>query len=79
MLILQARVAAGWIDASELPQPEPEPEYAEDEGGEYTEEDAYAEAEAVFAPRELSEDGGDEGDASAGDLGDEDDAQDGDR
>ncbi|WP_374275710.1 transcription termination factor NusA [Brevundimonas sp.] len=24
MLILQARVAAGWIDASELPQPEPE-------------------------------------------------------
>ena len=27
MLILQARVAAGWIDASELPQPEPEPEY----------------------------------------------------
>ena len=31
LLILQARVAAGWIDASELPQPEPEPEY-EDEG-----------------------------------------------
>ena len=28
MLILQARVAAGWIDASELPQP-PEPEYEE--------------------------------------------------
>jgi len=38
MLILQARVAVGWIDASELPQP-PEPEY-EDEG-EY-------DAEAVF-------------------------------
>lgn len=26
LLILHARVAAGWIDASELPQPEPEPE-----------------------------------------------------
>ena len=34
LLILQARVAAGWIDASELPQPEPE-EYEED--GEYAE------------------------------------------
>jgi len=43
MLILQARVAAGWIDASELPQPEPEyeEEYAE---GEY-------DPEAVFAPQ----------------------------
>ena len=30
LLILQARVAAGWIDASELPQPEPEPEYEEE-------------------------------------------------
>lgn len=41
MLILQARVAAGWIDASELPQPEPEyeEEYAE---GEY-------DPEAVFS------------------------------
>jgi N utilization substance protein A len=40
LLILQARVAAGWIDASELPQPEPEyeEEYAE---GEY-------DPEAVF-------------------------------
>ena len=42
MLILQARVAAGWIDASELPQPEPEPEYEE------TGEDALLDAEAVF-------------------------------
>ncbi|QTC91007.1 transcription termination factor NusA [Brevundimonas goettingensis] len=43
LLILQARVAAGWIDASELPQPEPEyeEEYAE---GEY-------DPEAVFAPQ----------------------------
>ena len=42
MLILQARVAAGWIDASELPQP-PEPEYEEELAeGEY-------DAEAVFA------------------------------
>jgi N utilization substance protein A len=43
MLILQARVAAGWIDASELPQPEPEPEYEEEYAeGEY-------DADAVFA------------------------------
>ncbi len=46
MLILQARVAAGWIDASELPQPEPEPEY-EAEDGEYGEESF--DADAVFA------------------------------
>jgi N utilization substance protein A len=47
MLILQARVAAGWIDASELPQPEPEyeEEYAE---GEY-------DPEAVFAAPAQSE------------------------
>ena len=49
MLILQARVAAGWIDASELPQPEPEPEYEDEGEGEY-------DPEAVFAPAE-----GDEG------------------
>ena len=48
MLILQARVAAGWIDASELPQPEPEPEY-EDEG-----EEAF-DAESVFAPQDAAE------------------------
>ncbi|WP_226636671.1 transcription termination factor NusA [Brevundimonas poindexterae] len=46
MLILQARVAAGWIDASELPQPEPEPEY-EAEDGDYGEESF--DADAVFA------------------------------
>ena len=65
MLILQARVAAGWIDASELPQPEPEPEY-EDEG--------EFDAEAVFAAPE-GEDGeaeetapeGDEDEVPAGD------------
>jgi len=47
LLILQARVAAGWIDASELPQPEPEyeEEYAE---GEY-------DPEAVFAPVQQDE------------------------
>ncbi|NBW09229.1 MAG: transcription termination/antitermination protein NusA [Caulobacteraceae bacterium] len=47
LLILQARVAAGWIDASELPQPEPEyeEEYAE---GEY-------DPEAVFAPHSVEE------------------------
>jgi len=31
LLILQARVAAGWLDASELPQPEPEAEFVEGE------------------------------------------------
>ena len=52
MLILQARVAAGWIDASELPQP-PEPEYEEELAeGEY-------DAEAVFAAAPE----GDEGEA----------------
>ena len=63
MLILQARVAAGWIDASELPQPEPEyeEEYAE---GEY-------DPEAVFdaAPE------GDEAEAPADDAGVEDDLE----
>jgi N utilization substance protein A len=49
MLILQARVAAGWIDASELPQP-PEPEYEEELAeGEY-------DAEAVFAAAPEGED-----------------------
>ena len=55
MLILQARVAAGWIDASELPQPEPEPEYEEEYAeGEY-------DADAVFA------DMGEGADEAAGD------------
>ena len=44
MLILQARVAAGWIDASELPQPEPEGAYEEGFEG----EDYMAEAEQLF-------------------------------
>jgi N utilization substance protein A len=45
LLILQARVAAGWIDASELPQPveEFEEEYAE---GEYDPEAVFGEAPA---------------------------------
>ena len=60
MLILQARVAAGWIDASELPQPEPEPEYAEEEG-----EGVYDEAEAVFGGEGQSS----EGNAAEGDEG----------
>ncbi len=42
MLILQARVAAGWIDASELPQ-QPEPEYEE---GDYADE-VFGDGEAV--------------------------------
>jgi N utilization substance protein A len=43
MLILQARVAAGWIDASELPQPATEPEFEEGFG-----EDYLSEAEQLF-------------------------------
>ena len=46
MLILQARVAAGWIDASELPQPEPEPEYEAEEAEDG--EESY-DADTVFA------------------------------
>ena len=59
MLILQARVAAGWIDASELPQPEPEPEYEEEAEGEY-------DADAVFAPQDADADA----DAETTDEGD---------
>ena len=56
MLILQARVAAGWIDASELPLPEPEYE-AESElaEGEYDADavfDTAPEAQAVDTPAE---------------------------
>lgn len=54
MLILQARVAAGWIDASELPQPEPEPEYEDEGEGEY-------DADAVFAAPEGEEESQDAG------------------
>ncbi|WP_426038496.1 transcription termination factor NusA [Brevundimonas sp. DC300-4] len=52
LLILQARVAAGWIDASELPQP-PEPEY--EEGGEYAEGDFDPEAVFDSAPEDDAE------------------------
>ncbi|MDI1280357.1 transcription termination factor NusA [Brevundimonas sp.] len=57
MLILQARVAAGWIDASELPQPEPEPEY--EEAG----EEGVLDAEAVFEAPAAEADAEDEDDA----------------
>ena len=63
LLILQARVAAGWIDASELPQPEPEyeEEYAE---GEYDPEAVFdaapegddAEAQAAADDAEVEDD-----------------------
>ena len=62
MLILQARVAAGWIDASELPQPEPEyeEEYAEGEydpdvvfgGGDAGQGEAEASPEADDQPQD---------------------------
>ncbi|MET3780382.1 N utilization substance protein A [Brevundimonas sp. 1080] len=57
LLILQARVAAGWIDASELPQPEPE-EY-EEEGdyaeGEYDPDQVFGDAPAEDDPAEGEE------------------------
>ena len=52
LLILQARVAAGWIDASELPQPEPE----------YEDEGDYAEGE--YDPDQVFGEAGGEGQAS---------------
>lgn len=59
LLILQARVAAGWIDASELPQPE------------YEEEVEYADGEydpdAVFGEAPAAEDASDEVAAEADD------------
>ncbi|RZJ17200.1 MAG: transcription termination/antitermination protein NusA [Brevundimonas sp.] len=51
LLILQARVAAGWIDASELPQPEPEAEYVEE--GEFAEADFAAEGDEGLEQVEL--------------------------
>lgn len=65
LLILQARVAAGWIDASELPQPEPEyeeeGEFAEGEEGEY-------DAEAVFG--DASEGAAEDAETTDGDADD---------
>jgi len=65
MLILQARVSAGWIDASELPQPEPEPEYEAEEGEEsYDAETVFAGSNADDAADGASDDASDdEGDA----------------
>lgn len=51
MLILQARVAAGWIDASELPQPE----YVEEEAFE-EEAEAEGDEDAVAADAEVDAD-----------------------
>jgi transcription termination/antitermination protein NusA len=65
LLILQARVAAGWIDASELPQPEPEyeeeGELAEGEEGDY-------DAEAVFG--DASEGAAEDAEPTDGDADD---------
>jgi len=60
MLILQARVAAGWIDASELPQPEPE----------YEEELAEGEydADAVFGEAPVTDEGLEEAALENGDA-----------
>lgn len=59
LLILQARVAAGWIDASELPQPEPE---------EYEEEGDYAEGE--YDPDQVFGDAPAEDDTAEGEESD---------
>ena len=59
MLILQARVAAGWIDASELPQPEPEYEEGEYAEGEYAEEEGdFSEEPSAEAVETTEEDEG---------------------
>ncbi|MNI77396.1 hypothetical protein D3C73_1336870 [compost metagenome] len=58
MLILQARVAAGWIDASELPQPEYVEEEAYEGEGELDgegQEEAVAEADAEVASDDLDD------------------------
>jgi N utilization substance protein A len=64
LLILQARVAAGWIDASELPQPEPEPEYEEGFAeGDFDPEAVFESAPEGDAEAEVTaEDAGVEGD-----------------
>ena len=60
LLILQARVAAGWIDASELPQPEPEYEEELPEG-EY-------DPEAVFGDARAGDDGVEEAELEGGEA-----------
>ncbi|MGN7097471.1 transcription termination factor NusA [Brevundimonas diminuta] len=62
MLILQARVAAGWIDASELPQPE----YVEEEAFE-EEAEAEGDEDAVVADADVDADA----EAASGDLDDQ--------
>lgn len=62
MLILQARVAAGWIDASELPQPE----YVEEEAFE-EEAEAEGDEDAVAAYADVDADA----EAASGDLDDQ--------
>nr|WP_313393121.1 transcription termination factor NusA [Brevundimonas diminuta] len=64
MLILQARVAAGWIDASELPQPE----YVEEEAFE-EEAEAEGDEDAVAADADADVDA--DAEAASGDLDDQ--------
>jgi len=61
LLILQARVAAGWIDASELPQPEPE-EYEED--GEYDPDQVFGDAPEADADTAAEDDASSDADQS---------------
>ncbi|HEY0053037.1 MAG TPA: transcription termination factor NusA, partial [Caulobacteraceae bacterium] len=60
LLILRARVHAGWIDASELPQPEPEPEPEYE--GEYADE-VFAEGSEGGVEGEIVEEGQTEAEA----------------
>ncbi|WP_433959947.1 transcription termination factor NusA [Brevundimonas diminuta] len=64
MLILQARVAAGWIDASELPQPE----YVEEEAFE-EEAEAEGDEDAVAADADADVDA--DAEAASGNLDDQ--------
>ena len=64
MLILQARVAAGWIDASELPQPE----YVEEEA---FEEEAEAEGDEDAVAADADADADADAEAASGDLDDQ--------
>lgn len=74
MLILQARVAAGWIDASELPQPEPEPEYEEEFAeGEYDAESVFS---GAASDGEAVEEAAPEGDDAEVFVEDSDESQD---
>ena len=68
MLILQARVAAGWIDASELPQPAPEEAEEDFADGEYDPDQVFGDAPAeTEADADGSDDASDDAEVLAED------------